>query len=37
MESRSGVAHENEEYDIPAEGWKIVVLIEHPCDVMAQR
>jgi hypothetical protein len=37
MESRSGVAPEDEELDVPAKNWKIVISIESSCDVKAER
>jgi hypothetical protein len=36
MEPRLGAAPEDGELNVPAEGWKIVVLIECPCDVMTE-
>jgi hypothetical protein len=37
MESRSGDAPDNEELDVPAEGWKIGVLVGYSCDIMEER
>jgi hypothetical protein len=37
MESRSGHALVDEELDILAQGWVIVIPIGRPCDVMVER
>jgi hypothetical protein len=37
MESRSTDTPEEDELDVRTEGWKIVVLIRYPYDVMTER
>jgi hypothetical protein len=37
MESRSRDAPEDEELDVPTDGWKIGVPIGYLCDVMEAR